>query len=167
MDKNAILVLGAFVFIVLFPIIFRRHFQEDKRVLKSIYRREFISYQDFEKGWIITRPGKKVDGYKYRDTSGCYVILIFKKPVRNKNYKHYENVYVGQSINICKRVHNHFRGRGNGDVYFDIKSGKSVYVQLIPCAREKLNDQEKKLIKAFQATQSYNKTSGGSRQILN
>lgn len=49
-----------------------------------------------------------------------------------------------------------------GDVYADIKYGKSVYVQLIPCNKIELNTMEKELIRSFNAKQSYNKTGGGS-----
>ena len=42
---------------------------------------------------------------------------------------------------MCKRVHSHFNGKGNGDVYADIKYGK--YVQFYPCGKNELNKIEK------------------------
>jgi hypothetical protein len=102
------------------------------------------------------------DGFKYQDGSGCYVITIYRKPVKNNSWKTYENVYVGQSTNVYQRVHNHFNGKGNGDVYADIKCGKWVYVSFVRCEEYELNDMEIKLIFIFNATESYNKTRGGS-----
>lgn len=127
----------------------------------------FISLDDFESNWIADRPSAKRGmghiGYKYNDMAGCYVILIFGE-VPNEGFSNYENSYIGQSVNVCQRVHNHFNGKGNGDVYADRKFGKLIYVQFFPCARENMNSLEKSLIAAFDSTASYNKTKGGSRQ---
>lgn len=120
----------------------------------------FIYWQDFMDDWIIDKKTKQ--GYFYNHSAGCYVILIFNKFVKNGNFSNYENVYVGQSIWVENRVHNHFIGKGNGDVYADVKYGKKVYVKIIYCPREKMNDIEKKLIEKYDATSSYNGTSGGS-----
>ena len=62
----------------------------------------------------------------------------------------------------ASRVHAHFNGKGNGDVYADVRNGKHVYVQLKPCPKDQMNDLEKSLIAAFHATDSYNSTRGGS-----
>lgn len=143
----------------------RKNEKIKKNIRGNIFSKQFIKYQDFEKDWIAVKSGNKgIAGYKYSDRPGCYVITIFNNPVVNDNYTQYDNIYIGQSINMCKRVHNHFNGKGNGDVYADIKYGKYVYVQLVPCLRENLNSVEKKLIQAFNATSSYNKTRGGAKQ---
>lgn len=78
--------------------------------------------------------------------------------------KAYENVYVGQSLHVCSRVRNHLTGHGNGDVYADVRNGKPVFVKIVPCPAQQMNALEKKLIKAFNATSSYNNTAGGSRR---
>ena len=112
--------------------------------------------------WITEMDGRKcIAGYKAHEFSGCYVILIFEEPVTDGCYLGYDDIYIGQSVNITKRVHQHFSGKGNGDVYADIKYGKSVYVLLIPCEREEMNDLEKALISEFESTDSYNATAGG------
>lgn len=151
-------------------ILWLHHVKEKNAELrKSILSGKFISLNDFESRWIEDYPrakrGRGHIGYKYNDTAGCYVILIFAENP-NEVFSNYENSYIGQSVNICQRVHNHFNGKGNGDVYADRKFGKRLYVQFLPCARKDMNDLEKSLIAAFDSTASYNKTSGGSRQFL-
>ena len=106
------------------------------------------------------------DEYRKNDTSGCYVITIYRrKPLRSTANKtnRYNDVYVGQSVNIYKRVFNHLTGHGNGDVYADVKYGCHVYVKFVPCPAEQLNKYEKWLINHFDATTSYNRTKGGAK----
>lgn len=149
-------------------ILWFRHVKKRNAVLRnSVLSGRFISLDEFESNWIADRPsarrGKGHIGYKYNDMIGCYVILIFGE-TPNGEFSNYENSYIGQSVNVCQRVHNHFNGKGNGDVYVDRKFGKLIYVQFFPCARENMNSMEKSLIAAFDSTASYNKTKGGSRQ---
>lgn len=120
----------------------------------------FIYWEDFMNDWIIDKKTKQ--GYFYNHSAGCYVILIFSKYVKNGRFDKYENVYVGQSIWVENRVHNHLIGKGNGDVYADVKYGKKVYVKLIYCSRERMNGLERRLIEKYDATNSYNGTAGGS-----
>ncbi|MBQ8806224.1 MAG: GIY-YIG nuclease family protein [Bacteroidaceae bacterium] len=104
--------------------------------------------------------------YRQHDQAGCYVILIYKRRpfIKTvKKNKRYQAVYIGQSINIHKRVYNHLTGHGNGDVYADVKYGKHVFVKFIPCDSEQLNKYEKELIRLFKATDSYNRTKGGAK----
>ena len=132
------------------------------RLRRKVRRGGFISSTDFEKNWIIS-GGETPVGYKYADFSGCYVIMIFASPVRGKRFYNYENIYIGQSVNVCQRVHNHFNGKGKGDIYADIKYGKYAYVRIVPVKAKRLNDMETALIDAFSATDSYNKTKGGAK----
>ena len=144
---------------LLFVISVRR---KNERIRQTIASGQFIYYADFEKDWISAKSGKKgVAGYKYNDTPGCYVITIFSEPVTDDDFFNYENIYIGQSVNVCQRVHNHFNGKGKGDVYADIKYGKFAYVRIVPCKKEEMNKMEKDLIRAFNATASYNSTKGG------
>lgn len=155
-----------------------------KRQIEEVLRGDFVSVKEFNDAWTMpsfslvsetkSKNGFLVDanvyekktkygsGLKYEDEPGCYVILVFEKPVANKDYSNYRDVYVGQSVKMYQRVRNHFSGKGNGDVYADIKYGKYVYVRFFPCGEEVLNTKEKELIALFDATNSYNKTSGGS-----
>lgn len=153
-------VLLLFVLCFIIRLIIVHH--KNKRIRHTIASGEFIYYADFEKNWISAKYGKKgVAGYKYNDTPGCYVITIFSDPVTDGNFFNYENIYIGQSVNVCQRVHNHFNGKGKGDVYADIKYGKYAYVRIVPCRKEQMNQMEKDLIRAFNATASYNVTKGG------
>ena len=126
---------------------------------------DFIDAEEFLASWIMGgSPGHSgFAGFKYADEPGCYVILVFDHEVEDGDWDDYDEVYVGQSVNMCQRVRNHLTGSGNGDVYADMRSGKHVYVQFNPCEEEELNDLEKALIIAYNATGSYNRTSGGSR----
>lgn len=133
------------------------------RLRRKIRSGRFIHYTEFEANWITEDDNGDPTGYKYNDCSGCYVIMIFEKPVHFGRFKNYDNIYIGQSVNVCQRVHNHFCGKGKGDVYADIKYGMEAYVRIIPCKVKKLNKMEKRLIEAFNATDSYNKTKGGAK----
>lgn len=133
------------------------------RLRRKMRRGGFMHYTKFEQDWIIDRRDNAQTGYKYNDRPGCYIIMIFDKPVHGKRFRNYENIYIGQSVNVCQRVHNHFNGKGNGDVYADIKYGKEAYVRIVPCKAKRLNDMETALIEAFSATDSYNKTKGGAK----
>lgn len=116
-----------------------------------------IYYQNFLKDW---------DTYRSIDRPGCYIILIYRRrPLRHtaQKCKRYNEVYIGQSVNMHKRVYNHLTGHGNGDVYADVKYGRHVYVKFIPCIIEQLNIYEKGLIDEFEATNSYNRTKGGAK----
>lgn len=149
--------------------------QQLARVLSA----SFMSSTEFNEAWIVPsyqvgaavrRRGTRIfakeikygRGLKYLDEPGCYVILIFDEPVTNGDYSGYKDVYVGQSITMYQRVRDHFSGKGNGDVYADIKYGKYVYAQFFSCMESELNLKERELIRLFNATESYNKTSGGS-----
>ena len=74
----------------------------------------------------------------------------------------YDDIYVGQSVNVRRRVFSHLMGHGNGNVYFGLKSGCKVYIIITKCSRKKLNKAEKDLIAYFNATSSLNMTRGGS-----
>ena len=138
--------------------------KKNEELRGNIAKGKFIYYKDFEKDWISAKAGRRgIAGYKYNDGTGCYIITIYSTPVI-QDYMSYENVYVGQSVKMCQRVHNHFTGKGKGDIYADIKYGKYVYVRLVPCAKEEMNALEKQLIRAFNSTNSYNATVGGGKR---
>ena len=131
--------------------------------LGEIVNNRFVFYKDFEQNWISEWKGNKgIDGYKLRECSGVYVILVFNHYVRFGNFSRYRDVYVGQSLYMYSRVHDHLNGNGNGDVYADVKYNKKVYVKLIPCNKKDMNRIEKKLIERYNDTDSYNTTKGGS-----
>ena len=127
----------------------------------------FISSTNFLKYWKpFNNNGRMSDGYKNDySTSGCYLILISdKKSTPSTILNSYTEIYAGQSVNIANRVHQHFTGHGNGDVYADVKYGKYVFVKLFPCPKSDMNDLECRLIESFNGLQSYNRTAGGSKK---
>ena len=148
---------------------------EDDNVVENVGKREkgrgdskeppFIYYKDFLKDWIIDKSKKL--GYRYESKPGVYVILIFERKVKRNKFSHYRDVYVGQSVKMASRVHNHLIGKGNGDVYADVKYGKYVYVQLNYCNYGDMNSLEKNLIKKYNAMKSYNNTKGGGIERVN
>ena len=85
---------------------------------------------------------------------GCYIFHNLTKDI----------YYVGQSINVAQRVANHIQGRGNADVYFDLRSGDDFRVSIINIKNTNystLNSLEKYLISLYDAnTHGYNKTAG-------
>lgn len=106
------------------------------------------------------------ENYRQNDQPGCYIILIYKHYTRRRTahkFKRYDDIYIGQSIHMYKRVYNHLTGHGNGDVYADVKNKRRVFIKFIPCTPEELNQYEKQYIQDFDATQSYNRTKGGSK----
>ena len=134
--------------------------RKKKKNRELIYSGNFLYYKEFEENWIISRGS----GLKYEDGPGCYVITIYNHPVTDGNFSNYDNIYIGQSVNVFKRVHDHIKGKGNGDVYADIKYGKQVYIRFVRCKKESLNSVEKNLIASFNSTASYNKTKGGAKK---
>lgn len=170
MDKSMqiamIAIIACVIVSVLTTIIYWIHVvKKNAEIRNNIASGKFIYYEEFEKNWITAKSGKKgIAGYKYNDGPGCYVIVIFDDWVYDGDFRNYNNIYIGQSVNVCKRVHNHFTGKGKGDVYADIKYGKKAYVRFVPCRKELMNKVEKKLIRAFRATESYNNTRGGAKR---
>ena len=162
---DRVVIAGVSVLLFLLLVILVRNGRRitNARLRRRIRSGRFIHYTEFEENWITADDNGEPTGYKYNDFSGCYVIMIFGKKVHFNHFRNYENIYIGQSVNVCQRVHNHFCGKGKGDVYADIKYGMEAYVRIIPCKVKKLNDMEKKLIEAFNATESYNKTRGGAK----
>ena len=164
MDFRQILLLTALLFLTVLWIKVRLTPKAKQARLRGKVRKGGFTYwEKFESEWIVSEKDRV--GLKYNDFSGCYVILIFEKPVHGRRFSGWENIYVGQSVNVCQRVHNHFNGKGKGDVYADIKYGKFAYVRIIPVKQKRLNDMETALIEAFSATESYNKTKGGAKQV--
>ena len=101
---------------------------------------------------------------KLKDTSGCYVILIFNDPP--VDFSEYDDVYIGQSIHIYQRLHQHFSGHGNHKVYQAQKQGRHIYVTFVTCIPRKMNVTERRLIRIFKATQSFNVQKGGAKRRM-
>lgn len=152
-DNLGLIALLFVICVGIFVILFK-DWNTAKRKAKRLHP---IYCHDFLEQW---------DLYRKADTAGCYVILIYKKRPNKRSVRrcaNYNEVYVGQSVNMYHRVHKHLTGYGNGDVYADVKYRRFVYLQFIPCKRTQLNAFEKELIEQYHATTSYNRTKGGAK----
>ncbi len=140
--------------------------KKNKRLLKRIDAFVPILCEDFERGWIAGGNGNGASaGFKYIDAPGCYVITVYDRMITTpESYFDYTDIYIGQSVNMCMRVHSHFTGKGQGNIYADVRAGMYVYVKFIPCRKERMNALERDLISIYNATESYNNTSGGGKR---
>lgn len=120
---------------------------------KKVFNMHSISAQEFLSWNPLLRKN---------DFPGCYVIMVYKgKPTDRTKY---ENIYIGQSIHVYQRVRQHLKGNGNWNVYQSWKNGREVYITFIYCDGKKLNVLEKRLIRIFHATDSFNVQKGGAKR---
>lgn len=86
--------------------------------------------------------------------SGIYVL---HNTTKNK-------YYVGQGKKVIDRVNQHFRGKGNGDIYVDYRNGDRWTIQIIDLKSSpynNLNELERNAIETYNAYErGYNKTRG-------
>ena len=122
-----------------------------KKIADKIRKKDYVKVEDFLDSWKASKE----------DFPGCYVIMIYDKKLI-LNPMHYDEIYVGQSVNVRKRLFSHCMGHGNGNVYYSLKSGCKVYVIIQKCSKSKLNKAEIDLIEYFHATKSLNMTRGGA-----
>lgn len=154
MNKYLYIILpaaAALLILVLIIVIARLARPLPKKIEARIRHRNYMSMGQFFDSWHESKE----------DFPGCYVILIYDKKLI-LNPMNYDDIYVGQSVNVRRRVFSHLMGHGNGNVYFGLKSGCKVYIIISKCSRKKLNKAEKDLIAYFNATSSLNMTRGGS-----
>lgn len=150
-NRYYFLAAGILVLLILIVLIIRACRPMPKRIAEKIRRKAYISAEDFLEQWKVDK----------QDFPGCYVMLIYDKKLIF-NPMNYDDIYVGQSLNVRKRVFSHICGRGNGNVYYGLKSGCRVYVIIEKCRKKKLNAAEIDLIRYFKSTDSLNKTKGGA-----
>ncbi len=103
------------------------------------------------------------NGIGSREGAGCYVILVYGGKRVPRDLSRFSMGYIGQSVNVISRLRDHLTGNGNEKVHSDVKKGRKIMVQVIPCSLESLNDLERALISAFDRGRLYNQTAGGSR----
>ena len=125
-----------------------------------IFEGPFMSKEEFERRWLGDKGLK--NGLKHQDVSGCYVILIYSPNFDGVHFENYQNLYVGQSINIHQRFYDHLHGKGCAYLKSDIYLKNPIFVRFVPCARSEMNQFEKQIIWALDATLSYNQKRGGS-----
>lgn len=115
-----------------------------------------LSVEDFMKTWRMQSGLSVQDGEGIFAYYGCYAIVTYPSAVKKGNYHKFKGIYVGKSDDMFKSIHDDIIGKGNVDVYADVKYGQHVYVFLYPCAADKLESLEASLITALDADSSYN-----------
>ena len=152
MSTNIWIGAGAVLAVILAVLLLRFLTRPFPRKMESAIRhRRYISAQQFMDSWQQNKE----------DFPGCYIILIYDKKLI-LNPMRYDDIYVGQSVHVRRRVVHHMMGHGNGEVYYGLRSGCKVYILIQKCRQKKLNQYEKELIRFFDATSSINMTAGGS-----
>lgn len=87
---------------------------------------------------------------------GCYAMATYSGAIKKDDYSSFRDIFIGKSKNMGESILADITGRGNVDVYADIKYKQHVYVLLYPCALENLDELESSLITALDADRSYN-----------
>lgn len=117
-----------------------------------------MSSTSFMENWDVqSKLQEGSTGEDYLNYCGCYVIITCDGAVHKDDYSKYREIYVGKSMNMGASIHDDFVGKGNADVYADVKYKQHVYVLLYPCSEDKLGQLERSLITALDADASYNR----------
>lgn len=117
-----------------------------------------MSSTSFMENWDVqSKLQESGAGEGYLSYCGCYAVIACDGAVHKDDYSKYREIYVGKSTNMGKSIHDDFVGRGNADVYADVKYKQHVYVLLYPCSEDKLDQLEESLITALDADSSYNR----------
>ncbi len=155
MNYSLVVVAIFFIFILFKVLTIVKKNKEKTKIIMLSKKADEINVKEFLK----LRQDKVSKKYILKnDFQGVYVLFNKKKKI----------YYVGQSVNVLKRVNNHFTGKGNGDVYADFKYGDNFTIQTIPLENSgfsNLNDLEKQAITVFKAyKKGYNKTRGNKNK---
>lgn len=136
------------IIILLIPFLIEE--QKKQAAYKAVLSPNSIDVREFK----YKKEILKNQGY---DTEGVYVFTNVSK----NNLR-----YVGQSVDIVNRVSTHLSGRGNKEVYRDIKQGNQVVVEFIKLYDTNfhdLNSLERFLITKYDSYYNgYNKTRGNA-----
>lgn len=117
-----------------------------------------MSSTSFMENWDVqSKLQEGSAGEGYLNYCGCYVIITCDGAVHKDDYSKYREIYVGKSANMGASIHDDFVGKGNADIYADVKYKQHVYVLLYPCSEDKLDQLEESLITALDADASYNR----------
>lgn len=117
-----------------------------------------ITPEEFMKLRSTKLSSSRYEGYYAlkKNFAGIYIL-------HNKTKDKY---YVGQSKTVLNRVNNHFTGKGNGDVYFDYRSGDQFTIKMISLENSgfpDLDSLERNAIARYDAfNKGYNKTRGNN-----
>ena len=125
----------------------------------------FVSYITVEfcyyltRRWYLSFPriySKKAHNLKKKP--GCYIFL--RRELNGRETA----IYVGQSVDVYRRVREHLTGHGKLDLFLEYKSKKDLYIIPIYCRQKKMNTLEKRLIRAFRTRRYYNIQRGGAKK---
>lgn len=135
---------------------------KDKKAQKEAHKKIVdhafgtLSVKNFMKNYEEHAKLSGESGNEYMDQPGCYIFLVLGKKPGTQLYD-YRAVYVGASTGLGKSVRDEIEGRGNVDVYADVKYDQNVHVLFYPCAEDELERMKDSLIIALDADESYNK----------
>jgi len=132
-----------------------------KEIRQWVLAGKFIPAEDFERNLVFRGKPDRYGRYPH-DEPGCYVILIFKNPVKNGDYSGYWRGYVGQSVHVYSRINEHLNGSHRMEIHRDYRSGKRLYISIIPC-KGNLDDLETSLIRSLDWSRLYNQKKGDGR----
>lgn len=113
--------------------------------------------EQFLQNWEIQNGAGVHAGEGYMAFGGCYVIATYDHVVKKGDFSKFRDLYVGKAQSIGASVHADLTGKGNVDVYADVKYKQHVYILVYPCPSDKLDELEASLVTALDADQSYNK----------
>lgn len=121
-----------------------------------------IEAQVFLKTWndqqdLASQLDGSAAGMELYAFPGCYITVTCDGAVKKDDFSKYREVYVGKAENMGEAIHADFTGRGNPDVYADVKYKQHVYALLYPCEVEKLDEMHTSLVAALDADRSYNR----------
>lgn len=108
---------------------------------------------DFARLWV----NPAAEGAWMLDSPGCYAIVSFGEPARKGSPAEVLGVYVASADKLGPAVDAEFSGRGNVDVYADVKYGQRVCAYLYPCPEDSRPKLESALVAVFDAAGSYNR----------
>ena len=114
----------------------------------------------FLENWELQKTVSGAEGYL--DFAGCYAIATYGRAVKKDDYSEYRDIYVSKSNRMGSSIYDDLSGRGNPDVYADVKYKQDVYVLLFPCEESRLDQLEHSLVVALDADASYNKAKGST-----
>ncbi len=151
--KKAIAVIIAIIFA---PILIKSvvsHLRK-KHIKKLAAKSEEMTPEDFLERRSQRAEKGKTQKLLPKEFDGIYILY-------NKSRKKY---YVGQSVHVLYRINQHFTGHGNGDVYYDWRSGDRFTIRTVHLRGSgfrTLNSLERNAIAAYKArSRGYNKTKG-------
>ncbi|OUO86761.1 hypothetical protein C2L80_12785 [Rubneribacter badeniensis] len=115
-----------------------------------------MSAETFLENWSTSDKLGVTPGGGYLGYSGCYAIATYDAAVKKDDYGTFRDIYVGKSSNMGASIHADVSGKGNHDVYADVKYKQKVHILLFPCPEDSLDQLEELLITALDADTSYN-----------